>query len=139
MSLEYLLDTNVLVDPVRERPNKNVLRRLRMFDEVIATASIVWHELLYGCHRLPETPRRHSLEEYLHESIWKGMPILDYTGKAATWHAAERARLELSGYSAPFADGQIAAIAKVNGLILVTNNVRDFQHFDGLQVENWFR
>jgi tRNA(fMet)-specific endonuclease VapC len=38
----------------------------------------------------------------------------------------------------PFVDGQIAAIAAVNGLTLVTRNVRDFRRFAGLPVVNWF-
>ncbi|MBI9084711.1 MAG: hypothetical protein JEZ11_14035 [Desulfobacterales bacterium] len=36
-----------------------------------------------------------------------------------------------------FVDGQIAAIAFVNGLVVVTRNVSDFECFEGLQVENW--
>jgi predicted nucleic acid-binding protein len=41
------------------------------------------------------------------------------------------------GRTPPFVDGQIAAIAVTRGLILVTNNVRDFQHFSGLVVVDW--
>lgn len=52
-------------------------------------------------------------------------------------HAAERARLEESGTTLPFVDGQIAAIARVNELVLVTSNVKDFAPFTGLTVENW--
>jgi tRNA(fMet)-specific endonuclease VapC len=36
-----------------------------------------------------------------------------------------------------FVDGQIAAIAKVNGLVLVTRNTSDFEKFSGLKLENW--
>lgn len=139
MSLQYLLDTNILSEPIRERRNKNVLSRLRLFEDVIATASVVWHELIYGCYRLPDSPRRRAIETYFHEAVWRGMPILEYTAKAATWHAAERARLEILDREPPYVDGQIAAIAKVNGLVVVTNNVRDFEQFDGLDIENWFR
>jgi tRNA(fMet)-specific endonuclease VapC len=42
------------------------------------------------------------------------------------------------GKTPSFADGQIAAIAQVNNLILVTNNVSDFSDFHNLQLENWF-
>ena len=56
---------------------------------------------------------------------------------AATWHGAERARLEALGRPAPFVDGQIAAIAKVHGLVLATTNDKDFARFKGLTVENW--
>jgi tRNA(fMet)-specific endonuclease VapC len=42
------------------------------------------------------------------------------------------------GKTLAFADGQIASIAASNGLILVTNNVADFQYFENLKIENWF-
>ncbi len=42
------------------------------------------------------------------------------------------------GKTLAFADGQIASIAVSNDLILVTNNVADFQYFDNLKIENWF-
>jgi tRNA(fMet)-specific endonuclease VapC len=112
---------------------------MRHFEELIATATVVWHELLYGCFRLPHSRRRHAIEQYLHERVRRTVQFLDYTAEAAAWHATERARLELLGQDAPFVDGQIAATATVNGLVLVTNNVRDFEHFDGLKIENWFR
>lgn len=54
-------------------------------------------------------------------------------------HALECARLEGMGKPAPFADGQIAAIAYVNELTLVTANVKDFARFKGVEVENWCR
>ena len=43
------------------------------------------------------------------------------------------------GKTPAFVDGQIGAIAYTNQLILVTNNVSDFQDFQGLQIENWFQ
>lgn len=64
-------------------------------------------------------------------------PVLDYDREAADWHALERARLSSIGKTPPFVDGQIAAIAFVNDLILVTSNLRDFEGFRGLQVQSW--
>lgn len=65
------------------------------------------------------------------------MPIIPYDKAAAEWHARERSRLERSGKSTPFADSQIAAIARVNDLILVTANRSHFDSFEGLAVEDW--
>ena len=53
------------------------------------------------------------------------------------WHAVERARLEAAGKTTPFIDGQIAAIASVNDLVLVTANKADFRGFRGLRVQSW--
>ena len=66
------------------------------------------------------------------------IPLLPYDANAAKWHAEERARLVTIGKTPSFADGQIAAIAKVNNLILVTNNVSDYADFLELKLENWF-
>ncbi len=63
------------------------------------------------------------------------MLVFNYDLAAARWHAEERARLTKIGKTPAFADGQIASIAHRNGLILVTNNVSDFE---GLMIENWF-
>jgi tRNA(fMet)-specific endonuclease VapC len=66
------------------------------------------------------------------------MPVFDYDLKAAKWHAQERARLSKIGKTPAFIDGQIASIAFCNDLILVTNNMADFQDFEDLIIENWF-
>ena len=69
--------------------------------------------------------------------VQASFPILPYDEAAATWHGYERARLEALGKPAPFADGQIAAIAHTNGLALITVNVRDFARFKELRVTDW--
>lgn len=93
--------------------------------------------MLFGCGRLPPSRRRAAIEEYLHNVIWPAVPILPYGIAAAEWHASERARLAAMGKSPAFVDGQIAAIAKTNDLILVTDNITDFALFQELRVENW--
>jgi tRNA(fMet)-specific endonuclease VapC len=67
------------------------------------------------------------------------LPILPYDKEAAQWHARERARLEARGRNFPFVDAQIAAIAAVHELTLVTTNLRDFRAFRDLSVETWAR
>ena len=62
---------------------------------------------------------------------------LPYDEAAVVWHGGERARLESLGRPAPFVDGQIASIAHVHGLVLVTTNDHDFVRFKSLRVENW--
>jgi tRNA(fMet)-specific endonuclease VapC len=78
-----------------------------------------------------------ALEAYLREVVRPSFPNLPYDEAAATWHGEERARLEALGSPAPFVDGQIAAIAHVHGLVLVTTDETDFGGFKGLAVENW--
>ncbi len=103
----------------------------------MAIASVVWHEMLFGCFRLPRSTRRSTIEEYLNEVVAPSIPILPYDARAAGWHAAERARLSAIGRTPPFADGQIAAVASVNDLTLVTANLDDYAAFQDIRVEDW--
>lgn len=137
MSLAWLLDTNAISEPLRPAPNGHLLRRIRETEGQIAIAAIVWHELAYGCRRLPKSKRRDAIERYLFDVVRPTMPILPYDAQAAHWHGAERARLAQTGRPPSFADGQIAAIAAVNDLTLVTANLSDFASFRGLKVINW--
>jgi tRNA(fMet)-specific endonuclease VapC len=100
-------------------------------------AAPVWHELTYGCRRLPRGKGRAALEAYLTAVVRPAFPILPYDQTAAAWHAHERARLESIGRPTPYVDGQIAAIAHTNGLVLVTRNTKDFTQFKDLELQNW--
>jgi tRNA(fMet)-specific endonuclease VapC len=137
VSLKYLLDTNIVSEPLRPRPSRTVLRRLTGHEEEVAIASVVWHELRFGSARLPPSRRREAIERYLVDVVLASFTILDYDQEAAEWHASERARLEVSGKTPSFIDGQIAAIACVHDLVLVTANRADFRDFQGLRVEDW--
>ncbi len=137
MRLRYLLDTGIVSSPVSKVPNRGIVRRLEKHGHECAIAAPVWHELTYGCRRLPSGNRRSALEIYLQDVVQATFPILPYDEAAATWHGHERARLDALGRPAPYVDGQIAAIAKINGLAVVTTNTKNFARFKGLQVENW--
>ena len=103
----------------------------------MAIPAPVWHELRFGCARLPRSRRRAAIERYLEEVVRASLPILDYDQTAADWHAIERERLAAKGNPTSFVDGQIAAIAYVNDLILVTANTRDFEQYENLDVRSW--
>lgn len=137
--IRYLLDTNVLSEPVKAVPNRFVMARLERHQDEIVTAAPVWHELLYGCHRLPVSRKREMIEAYLGDVVFQSMDILSYDERAAEWHAEQRAGLSLKGKMPSFVDGQIAAIASINNLILVTRNTQDFEWFENLDVLNWHK
>jgi tRNA(fMet)-specific endonuclease VapC len=137
VTLQFLLDTSIVSAPISKTPNPHIVERLEQHGHESAIAAPVWHELIYGCRRLPNGKRRDALEQYLHDVVEASFPILPYNQPAATWHGHERARLESLGKPAPFTDGQIAAIAHANDLVLVTVNVKDFARFKGLRVTNW--
>lgn len=135
--MRYLLDTNILSEPTRPDPHPFVLEQIHRHRKRICTATPVWHELLFGVRRLPASRRRQRLEAYLREVVQASMDILPYDAEAAHQHAEERARLTGIGKTPAFVDGQIAAIAQVHGLVLVTHNVSHFASFRELAVEDW--
>ena len=137
MSLLYLLDTNVISEPLRPAPNARVMRRLRAHEAEVAIPAPVWHELRFGSARLPRSQRRTTIDRYLEDVVLPNFPVLEYDREAADWHALERARLAALGRTPPFVDGQIAAISRVHGLTLVTANTHDFSGFEGLRVRSW--
>jgi tRNA(fMet)-specific endonuclease VapC len=137
VSLRFLLDTNVISDPARLFPNPQIAARLEEHEGKIGIAAPAWHELLFGCERLPKSQKRERIERYLFSVVPDSFPVLPYDQAAAAWHAAERARLQALGKTPPFLDGLIAAVARVNDLVLVTSNGSDFAGFDGLRVEDW--
>ncbi len=137
MTVRYLLDTSIVSNPISKTPDPAILKRLDEHGPACAIAAPVWHELTYGCRRLPKGRRRSALEAYLRDVVRGSFPNLAYDEAAATRHAEERARLESLGQTPPFVDGQIAAIAQVHGLTMVTLNDKDFSGYSGLAVENW--
>jgi tRNA(fMet)-specific endonuclease VapC len=146
--IRYLLDTNVVSEPVKPEPSEAVLSRLREQSGEGALPPIAWHELVYGARRMDEGRRRDYLLEYLREVVRPWVPILPYGAAAARWHGRARARLEAEGRPTSFADGQIAAIAATEDLTVVTENTSGFEPFAdlpeiagtgaGIRLENWF-
>lgn len=138
MPIRFLLDTNVMSEPTKPRPNAQVAKQLAANSGMLATATVAYHELMFGCLRMPESQKKQKIEAYLRQSVEGVLILLPYCEKAARWHAIERARLTRQSQTSAYADGQIAAIAATNDLTLVTRNASDFQHFQDLKIENWF-
>jgi len=135
--MKYLIDTNVLSEPVKTVPDQSALKMIEKHQHELVTAAPVWHELQFGCRRLPQSRKREVISLFLDNVVKRTMPILPYDERAAEWHARQRARLSAKGMPPPFVDGQIAAIAAVNSLILVTRNMDDFKCFSKLKIEIW--
>lgn len=137
MTLRFLLDTDIISAPILKRPNQTLIRRIDEHSHECVIAAPIWHELLYGVQRLPRGKRQRAIAEYVHDVVGVSFAILPYDAAAAAWHGQERARLEKLGKPTPFVDGQIAAVARTNDLILVTANLKDFKRFKALEVTNW--
>jgi tRNA(fMet)-specific endonuclease VapC len=136
--LIYLLDTNVLSEPAKLQANPSVLTKFQQQNGLYCTSATVWQELRFGCERLPVSKLRQRLESYLAMLLANSLTILPFDTQSAEWLAVERARLMKIGLTPAYADAEIAAVAAVNNLILVTRNTEDFRHFTSLTIENWF-
>jgi tRNA(fMet)-specific endonuclease VapC len=139
VSLRFLLDTNVVSEPLRPAPNRRLLARLGRHSGTMGIAAPSWHELRFGCERLPRSRRKEQIEDYLASVVRVDLPILPYDEAAAAWHAKERVRLLAQGRTPSFIDSQIAAIAIVNDLVLVTANRSHFADFADLEIDDWLR
>ncbi len=135
--MKYLLDTNVVSELVKPNPDQGVMERCKQHQSELVIGAPIWHELQFGCYRMPLLKKRELLEVFLEEVVHRNLPILPYDERAARWHAVERARLTSEGLPPSFVDGQIAAITATNGLTLVTRNIDDFRLFAGLKWEKW--
>ena len=129
----YMLDTDIS-SYVMKRSNDAVLKRLqRIPPEAVCISAITKSELLYGVEISPRRAKDlRAVEDFL-----KYVEVLDYPDAAAPDYARIRARLKTSGKMIGTNDLFIAAHARSLGLILVTNNTREFSRVGGLKIENW--
>jgi tRNA(fMet)-specific endonuclease VapC len=74
--VNVLLDTNVLSEPMRERPDAVVMAELEQGGHSLQTASLVIHELSYGIQRLADGRRKESFRSYLQNLLSSGLPLL---------------------------------------------------------------
>lgn len=136
--LTFLLDSNVLSELTKAQADGGVMEQLARHRAACATTTVVMHELAFGVARMPASARKTRLQGFVDGLFDCGMAILPYDFDAALWHARERARLEATGLTPPFRDGQIAAVAASRNLTLVSRNLADFRHFQGLTSASWF-
>jgi len=139
MTLGFLLDTNVLSEVMREKPAPEVMAWLDEQPENLLYTSIVTQaEVLAGIAVLPQGQRLNALAsnaDQLFQLDFSGRCLV-FGGAAAEQYALVRAQRKHAGRPISTEDAQIAAIALVNQLTLVTRNTKDFATIDDLTVVN---
>ena len=130
--LRYLLDTNIVIYVLKRRPVE-VLSTFNANTSRMAISSVTLAELLHGA----EKSSRVSENLAAIEDFCSRLEVLPYGPKAAQHYGAIRAALEKLGQPIDVNDMHIAAHARSEGLVLVTNNMGEFARVPALEAENW--
>lgn len=132
----YLIDTNVLSEVIRPRPNLAVVRTLLTTDPALRFASeITRYELRFGAMLRDDGAALWACIEQRILPLVRWLPV----DAAVVLAAADLgAMLRRSGETIEWADLMLAATAAANELTVVTRNVRRFERLPKLMVENWF-
>jgi tRNA(fMet)-specific endonuclease VapC len=130
--LKYLLDTNIVIYVLKRRP-KEVLEIFNTNASRMAISSITLSELIYGAEKSANVDKNlEAIEEFISH-----LEVLPYNAKASQHYGQIKAALEKKGKIIGENDIHIAAHVISQGLILVTNNLREFKRVPNLALENW--
>lgn len=132
MSLERMLDTNICIYVIKTY-SPELRDRFNTAAETLCISSITLGELAHGVEK--STRRAQNAEEL--DIFLSRVTLLPFDEKAARHYGQLRAELERAGTPCGPHDVQIGAHARSEGLIVVTNNRREFDRMPGLRVENW--
>lgn len=130
----YLLDTNILSDLIRNPSGAAAKHLAQKKASEICTSIVVAAELRYGCARKGSAKLSARVEALL-----ETLTILPLESPADREYGRIRAELEAAGEIIGNNDLLIAAQAAAQGLILVTDNMREFSRVVGLTLENWLK
>ncbi len=130
--LRYLLDTNLCIRVLRDRPAR-LRDRFNSDADSLCISTVVLNELLHGAAKSarPEHNRREV------ENFAARIDVLPFDTAAAAHAADIRAGLERQGLTIGGYDLLIAGHARSRGLIVVTGNLGEFSRVEGLRCEDW--
>ena len=134
-----VLDTNVLSEPLRMRPDPKVLAWLdAQAAETLFMSTISHAELRFGVLKMPEGKRRNDLAAQIERALelFKDR-TLEFDVNAAEQLAQIVARCEKMGKPATAPDAYIAAIAAAHGFSVATRNVDHFKHMGVRVINPW--
>lgn len=136
----FLLDTCAISELVKPRPDENVVRWIDSIDERKLFISVLTvGELEKGITKLPESPRKTDLREWLEHDLlerFSGKVLPVDAGVAVAW-GRNQGEAERSGTKLPVIDSLLAATAAVHRLTIVTRNVADFARCGATVFNPW--
>jgi tRNA(fMet)-specific endonuclease VapC len=130
--LQYMLDTNICIYVIKSRPVE-LREQFNRLTEQICISTITLAELYFGVEKSSRRAQNlRAVEEFVAR-----LEALPFSVEAAAHYGQVRAELERAGQLAGPHDMLIGAHARSEGLIVVTNNLREFERIPGLRIENW--
>lgn len=131
--MTYMLDTNICIYAMKKKPEKVLQRLKEELDNGVCISSITLAELEYGMKNSSNPLKNEqSLLRFL-----APLSILPFGPAAASEYGEIRAYLQSRGTLIGPLDMLIAGHARAEKMILVTNNVREFERVPELEIENW--
>ena len=130
--LKYMLDTNICIFTIENKP-EHVRDAFNRHHGQLCMSSVSLMELIYGAEKSSSPERNLAVVE----GFSARLEVLPYDEMAATHTGQLRAELALNGTPIGPYDQLIAGHARSRGLIVVTNNRRQFDRVAGLRVEDW--
>lgn len=129
----YLLDTNICIHIRQQRPPGVLARFAALSSGEVAMSVVTYGELALGLQKSRNPRESRSILREL-SSLITVLPLPIEAGEA---YGEIRATLQQRGEIIGSNDLWIAAHARAAGLVIVTNNEREFRHIPNLRVENW--
>ncbi len=130
--LAYMLDTNICIYLMKARPPE-LNERFNELAEQLCSSTITLGELHYGAEKSARPAKNLAgLAQFVAR-----LEVLPFGDKAAAHYGQLRAELERAGTPCGSYDMQIGGHARSEGLIVVTNNMREFGRMPGVRAENW--
>lgn len=130
--LKYMLDTNIVIYTIKNRPPA-VRELFKQHDGQMCISTITLGELIYGAEKSAQPEK--NLEVI--ESMVARLDVLPFANQDAAHFGQVKAELAAKGTPIGPYDTMIAGHARSQGMILVTNNTKEFERVSGLRLENW--
>ena len=131
--MKYMLDTNICIYVIKHKPDTVIRKFLSHDPEELCISAITYAELMHGVEKSMAVERnRIAMSLFL-----SPITILQFDERAAEEYGRIKAELEKKGTPIGPMDTLIASHAKSRGLIIVTNNTREFNRVVGVTVEDW--
>lgn len=131
--MKYMMDTNICIYAIKNKPESVIRKILSQNPEDLCISVVTYAELMHGVEKSQAVEKNRIAMSLFFSAI----TVLDFDGEAAEAYGQIRAELERKGTPIGPMDLLIAGHARSQGLILVTNNTREFARVTGLRIEDW--